>query len=159
VLLRWGFGDNATFNVRVDMLELGGGDGGLLTLAERCILPAMGFYKWRTNADGTRQPFFVHAEDQDICGFAGFWERESCAIITVPANAFMMEIDGADANMPAILSRDMRDIWLYGTAARAAAALSAYPAERLVAYTVSSRVDSLDNNDETLIEPLATDVD
>lgn len=159
VLMRWGFGENGTFNVRIEILELGRGDGGLLTLAERCIVPAMGFYKWRVRADGSRRPYFVHVEDQDIFGFAGFWQRESCATITVPANAMMSEIDGTAAGMPAILTREMRDVWLYGSPVNAAAALTAYPADRLVAYEVGPRVDSLDNNDETLIEPLETDVD
>jgi putative SOS response-associated peptidase YedK len=61
--------------------------------------------------------------------------------------------------MPAILGRDARDTWLSGTASDAAAVLCTYPAERLVAYPVSARVNSRRNNDENLIEPMETDVD
>jgi putative SOS response-associated peptidase YedK len=159
VLLNWGFGEQGTFNVRIEMLKLHADDHGLLAHGQRCIIPALGFYEWHVNPDGTRRPFYVHVEDQDIFGFAGFWERESCTIITMPANAMLAEIDNSQTRMPAILAREMRDVWLYGRAARAAAALEVYPADRLVAYEVSARVNSTDNNDETLIEPLQTDVD
>jgi putative SOS response-associated peptidase YedK len=123
------------------------------------VIPALGFYAWRMAADGARQPYYIQVEDQPLFGFAGFWERDCCIIITVPANQLLAEIDNRELRMPAILPREMRDIWLYGSAANAAAALLAYPSERLVAYRVSARVDSLDNNDESLIEPLATNVD
>jgi putative SOS response-associated peptidase YedK len=159
VLLNWGFGDHGTFNLPIEALKLDAGDHSLLARAQRCIMPALGFYEWHVNADGSKRPFYIHAEDQDVCGFAGFWERESCTIINMPANAMMAKIGAIEARMPAILARDMRDLWLYGSAANAAAALAQYPADRLVAYAVSARVNSLDNNDETLIEPLEMDVD
>jgi putative SOS response-associated peptidase YedK len=38
-------------------------------------------------------------------------------------------------------------------------ALAAYAGERLLAYAVSDRINSPRNNDETLLEPLETDVD
>jgi putative SOS response-associated peptidase YedK len=159
VLLYWGFGEHGVFNVRIETLKLGAGDPGLLAQGQRCIIPALGFYEWHVNADGTRRPFYIHVEDQDVLGFAGLWERESCTIINMPANALMAKIDNTAARMPAILAREARDLWLYGSAANAAAVLVPYAADRLVAYGVSARVNSLDNNDETLIEPLETDVD
>ena len=158
-LLAWGWGDPITFNVPVEMLKASQGDHGLLARGQRCIIPALGFYEWRLDADGGRQPFYIQVEDQPLFGFAGFWERETCLIITMAANAMMAEIDTAEARMPAILARDLREVWLYGSAANAAAALAPYPADRMVAYKVSTRVDSLDNNDETLIEPLDGDAD
>jgi putative SOS response-associated peptidase YedK len=157
-LLNWGFGEHETFTVAMEMLKLGEGDRSLLARGQRCIIPALGFYEWRADKAGAKRPYFVHVENQAVFGFAGLWERESCTIITVPANALMTEIDGA-ARMPAILAREMRDVWLYGSPANAAAALSAYPSAQMIAYAVTARVDSLSNNDETLIEPLETDVD
>jgi putative SOS response-associated peptidase YedK len=121
-------------------------------------MPALGFYAWRVSG-GTRTPYYIHPEDQDVFGFAGFWERESCTIITLPASAMMAQIDNIEARMPAILSREMREVWLYGSTANAAAALAAYTDERLIAYQVGSRVDSLDSDDEALIEPVETNVD
>jgi putative SOS response-associated peptidase YedK len=158
-LLKWGFGDPVTSVVTVELLNGASIDRGLLTQGQRCIIPALGFYEWRVNASGSKQPFYIHAEDQPVLGFAGFWERESCVMITLPANPMMAAIDNTERRMPAILSREMRDVWLYGSAANAAAALVPYPGDKLVAYAVSARVNSPANNDENLIEPLATDVD
>jgi putative SOS response-associated peptidase YedK len=158
-LLQWGFGDPITFELSVERLTEGTADQGLLARGQRCIVPALGFYAWRHNASGSQQPFYIHIDDQDVFGFAAFWERESCVIVTLPANALLTGIDKAEQRMPAILSRENRDIWLYGSAVNAASALVAYPTERMRAHAVSSKVNSLANNDETLIEPLTTDVD
>ena len=48
----------------------------------------------------------------------------------------------------------MREPWLSGTTEAAAAALAAYPSERMTAYKVDRRVNSARNNDETLLDPL-----
>ena len=122
------------------------------------LSPAMGFYEWRPGP-AVKQPFYIHVGDQDVFGFAGLWEGESFTIITVPANPLIAEIDSVDRRMPAILSLEARDVWLYGSVENAAKTLCMYPPENMVAYKVTARVDSLSNNDETLIEPLETDVD
>jgi putative SOS response-associated peptidase YedK len=159
VLLTWGFGGLESANLPVEALRLGPEEHGRLAEGQRCVMPAMGFYEWRAAPDGSRQPFYIHAEDQDVFGFAGFWERECCTFITLPASPMLAQLNNVDLRMPVILSREMREVWLYGSTAGAAAALVPYPSERLVAYRVSGRVDSLDNNDESLIEPLETNVD
>jgi putative SOS response-associated peptidase YedK len=142
--------------------------GAAWTRGSRCIIPALGFYKWHVNPDGTRQPYYIHADDQDVLGFAGLWKHssmdangitESCAIITLPANSVLADIDTAEGRMPAILTRAQRDLWLFGAVESVGVALAAYPSERTIAYPVSLRLDSLLNNDEALIEPLQTDVD
>jgi putative SOS response-associated peptidase YedK len=53
----------------------------------------------------------------------------------------------------------LRELWLFGNLEAAGAALIAYPADRMIAYPVSPRVNSARNNDETLLDPLKTDVD
>jgi putative SOS response-associated peptidase YedK len=157
LLLRWGLEDQGTHKVPASTLQSAGGLGS--PWMQRCIVPALGFYEWRTDAGGNKRPFYVHIEDQPVFGVAGLWERESCIIVTVPANEMMVGIDRSEWHMPAILARDIREVWLYGSAANASAALAAYPSDGMVAYQVSARVDSLANNDEKLIEPLETDVD
>jgi putative SOS response-associated peptidase YedK len=128
----------------------------------------VGFYEWHVNSDGTKQPFYIHLEDQPIFGFAGLWERsradegtviESCTIITLQANALMAGVHNSKARMPAILPLDMRETWLFGGPEAAAAALVAYPDDRMIAYPVDARVNSSRNNDETLLDPLQTDPD
>jgi putative SOS response-associated peptidase YedK len=166
VLLRWGFGN--AFNAPVETLATGARYRAAWKHGRRCIIPALGFYEWHVDPDGSKQPFYVHVDDQDVFGFAGLWERsrttanavtEWCTIVTMPANPLMAEIDNSEARMPAILRREQRELWLFGAVEAAAAALAAYAHERMIAYAVSSRVDSPRNNDETLLEPLQTDVD
>ena len=158
-LMTWGFGETPTYTLPIEALKLNGADGGLLTRGQRCIVPALGFYEWQVQTGGRKQPFYVHVEDQAVFGFAAVWERESCVILTMPANEVMASVDNSEERMPAILARGMRDVWLYGSTAHAAAALAPYPADRLVAYAVRGGVESLENHDETLVEPQETDVD
>jgi putative SOS response-associated peptidase YedK len=155
-LLHWGLGEPVNFQVAAEALLL---DKGLLASGQRCILPAMGFYELEESDAPQRQPYFLHVEDQAVFGIAGFWERETCFSVTVIGNSLMKQLAGVETRMPAILTLEMRDVWLYGRAANAAAALSAYPSVSVIAYAVSDRVCSLANNDETLIEPLETEVD
>jgi putative SOS response-associated peptidase YedK len=163
VLLRWGLvpffaqgkpGKYSTFNARRETLETSVSFRGPWNSGRRCIIPALGFYEWHVNADGSKQPFYIHLEDQDIFGFAGLWEGETCTIITMPANALMAGIHNSKARMPGILAREAREVWLSGSPDAAAAALEAYPSDRMVAYPVDPRVNSPRNNDETLLDPL-----
>jgi putative SOS response-associated peptidase YedK len=166
-LLRWGLGRSRARTVRVESVATGAGRSSWKR-GRRCIIPALGFYEWHVNSDGTKQPFYVHVDDQDVFGFAGLWEpsgedantvTESCALVSLPANALVSEIHNSRGRMPAILAREQRELWLFGNASAAGEALAAYASERMIAYAVSGRVDSPENNDETLLEPLQTDVD
>jgi putative SOS response-associated peptidase YedK len=165
---RWEASKNSPSVVGVETLASSAGFRAAWAQGRRCIIPALGFYKWHVNPDGTRRPYYIHVDDQDVLGFAGLWQRstmdangitESCAIITVPANPVLGEIDNSAGRMPAILSRAHRDLWLFGALESAGAALGAYPNERTIAYPVSPRIDSPLENGEALIEPLETDVD
>jgi putative SOS response-associated peptidase YedK len=168
VLLRWGVGKSAAFNARIETLATSERFRAPWKQGRRCIIPALGFYEWHVDPDGIKRPFYVHVDDQDVFGFAGLWERSStdansvtewCSIITVPANSLMAEIDNTNGRMPAILGREQRELWLFAAPETAPAALAAYANERMIAYAVSSRIDSAQTNDETLLEPLQTDVD
>jgi putative SOS response-associated peptidase YedK len=168
ILQHWGFGGHGAFNAGIETLATSAIFRASWNQGRRCIIPALGFYEWHVNSDGTKQPYYIHVDDQDVFGVAGLWEQsamdantvtECCGIITMPANALLREIHGEGARMPAILTRQQRDLWLFAEPESAAAALAAYAAERMIAYPVSERVDSAQNNDEGLLEPLETDVD
>ena len=171
VPLRWGLvpffakgvpGKYSTINARIETIESGASYRGPWKRGQRCIIPALGFYEWQVTADGRKQPFFIHPDDQPVFGFAGLWERsaggggavESCTIITMPANAFMAEIHNSRSRMPAILATGARDAWLKGGADEARAALAPYPGDSMDAYAVSTRVNSPRNNDDELMDPL-----
>ncbi len=152
----------STINARIETIETSPAYRGPWKRAQRCVLPASGFYEWHLNADGRKQPFYISLADQDVFGFAGLWDRstgadgavESCTLITMPANALMAEIHNAKQRMPAILRRQDHSAWLQGDAAAARAALLEYPAEAMVAWPVSTRVNSPANSGAALIDPL-----
>lgn len=172
VMMRWGLipfyahGEPpkySTINATVEKLESSPVWRGPWKRGQRCILPAAGFYEWHLSEDGHKQPFFIHLADQEVFGFAGLWDRsakpdgtviESCTIITVPPNRLMAEIHNTRQRMPAILSPEDLEAWLSGSLADAKAALRAYPEDLMVAYRVSTRVNSPRNDDESLIRPL-----
>jgi putative SOS response-associated peptidase YedK len=167
ILMRWGIGRHARPHAPVESLSTGADFHAPWKQRRRCIIPALGFYEWQINPDGTKRPYYIHVDDQDVFGFAGLWMAlsgdanavtDSCAIVTLPATPFMTQIQGT-TRMPAILKRSQRDAWLFGDSQIAGEALAAYAAERMIAYRVSSRIDVPESNDESLLEPLETDVD
>ncbi|MGD9598319.1 MAG: SOS response-associated peptidase [Steroidobacteraceae bacterium] len=172
-LLRWGLvpffmrGElpkYPTINARIETLETAASWRGPWKRAQRCILPAAGFYEWRVDELGRKQPFYIHLAGREAFGFAGLWDRsvspdgaaiESATIITMPANALLAEIHNSKQRMPAILAQQQEDAWLTGTADEARDSLRPYPADLMVAYRVGTRVNSPRNDGPDLIAPLA----
>ncbi len=84
----------------------------------RCLIVADGFYEWQ-KVGGTKQPFYIHRQDDECFAFAGLWESwkadgqeiESCTIITTAANDLMEPIHD---RMPVILAAEDYAIWLDG---------------------------------------------
>ena len=84
----------------------------------RCVVPADGFYEWRTSPDGTKQPFYLSMTDGSLLALAAVWERwerrgapalVSCAIVTTPANETVRPLHD---RMPAVLTGHALDQWL-----------------------------------------------
>jgi putative SOS response-associated peptidase YedK len=131
---------------------------------QRCVIPLAGFYVWHLSADGVSRPSYVRLVNRAVFGVAGLWERtvldegedviESCALLTVPANRLIAEIDD-DQQMPAILHREEYDEWLTSTASKAQSLLRTYPLERMVTHPVGPRVNYLEFDDAELIRPAA----
>ncbi len=129
-------------------------------LYRRCLIPATGFYEWRKT---DKQPFFVHAAQEDYLLFAGlteYWkgadgsEIQSCAILTTDANELMEPIHN---RMPVILSADAWDIWLnsrFKDEYALQALLKPCPVEILQLYPVSKLVNSVKANGEDCLKPL-----
>lgn len=132
----------------------------------RCIVPMFGFYTWRRTGDRHRQPSFVRLVNRAVFGVAALWDRsvpehgddliESCALLTVPPNSLMRELQDATAQMPAILQRKDYETWLTGSFAAASQVLQAYPAEQMLAHPVDPRIGSLEYDDVELIRPART---
>ncbi len=82
----------------------------------RCLLPADGFYEWRTVA-GKKQPLHFRFRDGRLFALAGLWERwlgpdgpvESCTVLTTGANDLVRPVHD---RMPVILPPERYDAWL-----------------------------------------------
>jgi putative SOS response-associated peptidase YedK len=173
-LMRWGLvpffakgvpGPYSTINARIETIETSASYRGPWKRGQRCIVPAVGFYEWHLNDDGKKQPFFVKTTEHAVHGYAGLWDSskrddgtvlESFTIITLPANSIMAEIHNAPGKqrMPVILDRKDYDAWLSGTVDEAREVLKQYPADSMLAWPVSTRVNAPKNNDATLIEAI-----
>ena len=132
----------------------------------RCLILADGFYEWqRGPGPGKRKiPHWIFCEDGVPFAMAGIWsvwrrpdlERKwvrSCAIITAAANAAISDLHD---RMPVILPRGAESAWLDpaldGNTAELTKLLVPVAADQLRSRPVSTRVNSANNDDPSLIE-------
>jgi putative SOS response-associated peptidase YedK len=128
----------------------------------RCLVLADGFYEWRKRGK-SKQPMYIGLPEHQPFAFAGLWEvwhdaegaaLSTCTIITTAANAFMQPIH---ERMPVILPAAAEAHWLDQRIVEPEQLLSCltpYPAEAMVAYPVSSLVNSPRHNSPECIAPL-----
>jgi len=82
----------------------------------RCVIPASGFYEWRTLKSG-KQPFYISTRGQEVFSIAGLWESwerdgvriDSCTLLTMPASDSLQEVH---SRMPVILNREQHHAWI-----------------------------------------------
>jgi putative SOS response-associated peptidase YedK len=131
----------------------------------RCLVPADGFFEWRTVA-GKRQPLYIHPEPRHLITFAGVYSRwrskdpsdpqevDTYSILTVPAGPLVRPVHD---RMPMVLPAEHRAAWLdrglvepdaiEGLLA-AAGALDGW-----VMAPVTMRVNKPDNDDPSCLDP------
>jgi putative SOS response-associated peptidase YedK len=122
-------------------------------LLRRCLVPADGFYEWRTE-DGKKQPFRIGLKGGAPFAFAGIWQDEGFTIVTTNANAKLAPIH---ERMPVILDPADYATWLDTSEANAQAALKLlrpFPPEGMAFYRVGPHVNSARNDDPQCIAPL-----
>ena len=130
-------------------------------IKRRCIVPFDGFYEWKKNEDGTKQPYRIQVADQEIFSVAGLWEKWtspkgddvfSFTLITQAANNFMKKIHD---RMPAILSQEEERLWLEEgiSTTELLKVIKPFADQRMNAYEVDPRVGNVRNNDADLIKP------
>jgi putative SOS response-associated peptidase YedK len=159
-LLRWGLipffakgiaGKYSTINARIESMTTSPAYRGPWKRAQRCIVPANGFYEWQELPGGLKQPWFVHLAGRELFGFAGLWDSstttdgeviQSFTIITLPAAPFMAEIHNTRQREPAILRPPEHAAWLRGSAAEAQVVLHPAAAGELSAHRVGRQVNS-----------------
>lgn len=132
-MVRWGliptWASAADVGVRVTACPVEGGDvvpsRREAFQSRRCLIPADGFYEWRTGECGVRRPVLVRyrsaAERAGVStfGIAGLFDRwmssdgsvtiESCTMLTVPSNGVVKPLS---ERMPAVVRPQDYSAWL-----------------------------------------------
>jgi putative SOS response-associated peptidase YedK len=115
----------------------------------RCLVPADGFFEWKT-AGKKKRPYFFRKAGGGMFVYAGIWDRwnspdgpiDTVAVLTVPANDLVKPLHD---RMPAIISEGQFGAWLDPKESRPAKLLpllAPYPVERMESWPVSDRVNA-----------------
>ncbi|MEQ9225657.1 MAG: SOS response-associated peptidase [Parvibaculum sp.] len=124
----------------------------------RALMPADGFYEWKTIGKGAKQPFLIRRRDGKPFAMAALWdtwmpsggsELDSCAIVTTEANETLAPIHH---RMPVILDEKDWPRWLdpAATEKELKALLRPAPGDLLEAIPVSTRINRVANDDASL---------
>lgn len=124
----------------------------------RCLVPASGFYEWKIVA-GKKHPYYIRPAGKELFGLAGITELwkgpdgpvHTVSLITTEPNQLTCEIRD---RMPVIIPVDEYRAWLDPgniNVPELTRFIRAYPAERMQAYPVSTRVNAPRNNDAELL--------
>lgn len=120
---------------------------------QRCLIPSTGFYEWKKTSDG-KQPFYIGLKNKELFSFAGIYDGGSCAILTTSPNPLMTPIHN---RMPVILQKDDEEDWLSPDMVeeeKIKEYLRPYKNNDLVAYPISTRVNSPFNNDSLIAKKI-----
>ncbi len=134
----------------------------------RCVVPLSGFFEWKRQEFGAKQPFAIHLKQEPIMSVAGVWERwtspgsgdviHSFAIVTTAANAFMRTLHD---RMPVILDKSDVAAWLDPERQETVdlqTFLRPCPSEWLTAFPVSTKVNSPRYNQPDVLVPTGPDL-
>jgi putative SOS response-associated peptidase YedK len=127
---------------------------------KRAIIPADGFYEWKSVGDA-KQPMRITLKDNAIFSMAALYDTwvapdgrkiSTCTIITTTPNSLMADIHN---RMPVILRPEDEAIWLNRgneDVAQLTSILLPYAANEMRAYPVSPLVGNVKNDTEQCIE-------
>lgn len=164
VAMRWGLiapwakeisSKYATFNARIETAREKPAFRHAWKQSQRCLIPAQGYYEWRTES-GRKQPYFIHNADSSPVVFAGLYEprREgglpaSCTVITRPATA---EMESLHPRMPVMLQPENASDWFGESPEDAGSLADKCQPPRLNVYPVSTLVNNARNDDAKCLE-------
>ncbi len=125
------------------------------------MVPASGFYEWKTVA-GKKHPYYIRPAGNEIFGLAGITELwngpdgavRTVSLITTVPNELMRTIHD---RMPVIVPAEDYAAWMDPTNVNVvdlAKFIRPYPSEHMLAHQVSKRVNTPKNDDAELIEPV-----
>jgi putative SOS response-associated peptidase YedK len=127
----------------------------------RCLVPADGFYEWKTDGKA-KLPYLIKPADGGMFAFAGVWESYrdadnhkivSCTILTRDPT---VAIEPFHDRFPVILPKDQWAAWLSPRPDDLDGWLARFTSpqdDRVVATRVSTTVNSVKNDVASCIEP------
>jgi putative SOS response-associated peptidase YedK len=113
----------------------------------------------------TKQPFCFEVNDGELFAFAGLWDARkdpsgnwinTCSILTTIPNDVTSTVHD---RMPVILNPDSYDLWLdpgMQDVAAISELLMPYDARLMRSYPMSTRINSVVNDDEGCSQPVTT---
>ncbi len=128
----------------------------------RCLVPADGFYEWQA-VNGKKQPYYIELRDHGPFAIAGLWEHwqaptgeeiESCTLLTTDANDLVRPLHD---RMPVILAPEDYALWLdpaVSDPVLPAQLLRPFPPAAMALHPVSTRVNTVRNDDPSCIAPI-----
>lgn len=131
----------------------------------RCLIPADGYYEWRTSEDRKR-PYFIHRSDGAPMSFAGLaetWmgpngeELDTVAIVTAAANADLAVLHH---RVPVAIRPGDFERWLDcrgDDAEDVMALLTATNEGEFAWHEISTRVNRVANDDAQLVLPITAE--
>lgn len=128
---------------------------------QRCLVPTDGFYEF-TEQNGRKQPFHFRRADGGSFAFGGAWSiwdgpRETLVTFTLLTTAPGALVADIHDRMPLVLDPADWDAWLSGTKEQAATLVRPNALTEFVRYPVSTRVNSVRNDDPSLTDPAEPD--
>jgi putative SOS response-associated peptidase YedK len=137
-------------------------------LYRRCLVPVDTFVEWQRIDSKTKLPWMFAMKDDKPFALGGVWrdwrspdrktQMETFAIITTEPNELLVEKTGHD-RMPVVVKSADYQRWLQpGPAEHPPLDLiRPFDSDKMKAWRVDRRINSVKNNDETLSSPIGDD--
>lgn len=132
----------------------------------RCIIPADGFYGWKKIGKKTTVPYRFELKAKGLFAIAGLWEEyedlptgqagekgEMVHTFTALTEPSSPEVIAVSERMPFILTPETAVKWLDENVESGEILKLTRTPPLLVGYTVSPRVNAVENDNVTLIQP------
>jgi len=128
----------------------------------RCLVPADGYYEWKSTAQGKR-PYFIYRRDRRPIAFAGVaetWtgpngeEVDTAAIVTAPASA---DLAALHPRVPVTIEPEAFEFWLgcrNHDVDEVTSLMRGPEVGEFAWHEISSRVNHVANDDAQLILPI-----
>ena len=124
----------------------------------RCLVPADGFFEWRTLASGRKQPYYIRLASGEPFAMAGLWEQwrppagDAIATFTIVTTAANAELRALHDRMPVIVAPTDYDEWL--SSPNPSALLGPWAGTAFAIAPIGTRVNDVRNDDPELLRPV-----